>query len=112
MAPAPDFDVAAAHRYFAATCFNAAWDLIEKSDRTPEDDQRMIALALASLYHWSERPDCGAMQRSVGYWQTSRVHALAGLASEAQRYGELCLAVSGGLAPFYGNYSPCPVWRG
>lgn len=105
MAPTPEFDVAAAHRYFAAACFNAAWDLIDKKDRTPDDDQRMIAVALASLYHWSERPDCGDMQRSVGYWQASRVHALAGLAGEARRYGELCFAVSGELPPFYRGYA-------
>ena len=105
MAPTPSFDLAEAHRYFAAACFNAAWDLIDKSDRSPEDDQRMIALALASLYHWSERPDCGDVQRSVGYWQASRVHALAGLAGEARRYGELCLAESGELAPFYRGYA-------
>ena len=105
MAPRADFDVAAAHRYFAAACFNATWDLIEKEDRTPADDQRMISLALASMYHWSERPDCGATERSGGYWQVSRVHALVGLAGEARRYGEICREVSGDLAPFYRGYA-------
>lgn len=32
------FDAAAAHRYFAAECFNQAWDLISKPDRTPDED--------------------------------------------------------------------------
>lgn len=105
MPPKADFDIAAAHRYFAAACFNEAWDLIEKQHRTPADDHRMIALSLASIYHWSERPDCGAKQRSVGYWQASRVHALAGLASEARRYGELCLAESSDLEPLYVGYA-------
>jgi hypothetical protein len=30
------FDAAAAHKYFAAHCFNSAWDLIEKKNRTAE----------------------------------------------------------------------------
>ena len=32
-----DFDKKAAHKYFSAACYNRAWDLIGKSDRTPED---------------------------------------------------------------------------
>jgi hypothetical protein len=32
-----NFDLAAAHKYFSAHCFNAAWDLIEKKDRTPAE---------------------------------------------------------------------------
>jgi hypothetical protein len=63
----PAFDVEAAHRYFAAHCFNKAWDLIEKRDRTSEDDLLMVALNQASIYHWLQRPDCGNKQRSVGF---------------------------------------------
>jgi hypothetical protein len=51
----PDFDVKAAHRYFSAHCFNAAWELIEKKDRTPEEDRQMVSLNQASLYHWRGR---------------------------------------------------------
>ncbi len=38
MAKVPDFDVVAAHKHFSASCFNKAWDLIEKKNRTPEED--------------------------------------------------------------------------
>ena len=34
MPTAPAFDLAAAHKYFAADCFNKAWDLLEKQERT------------------------------------------------------------------------------
>jgi hypothetical protein len=57
MAKAPEFDLEAAHKYFAAHCFSRAWDLIDKKDRTPEDDRMMVALNQASLFHWSHRPD-------------------------------------------------------
>ena len=66
MAKAPDFDLEAAHKYFAAYCFNHAWDLIEKADRTPEDDRALVALNQASLFHWSQRPDNDDKRRSVG----------------------------------------------
>lgn len=42
MTQEPDFDVAAAHKYFAATCFNRAWDLIEKENRTAAEDRMMV----------------------------------------------------------------------
>lgn len=51
MSKKPDFDMDAAHRYFSAGCFNRAWDLMEKSSRTPEEDEQMIRLALASHWH-------------------------------------------------------------
>ena len=102
---APDFDVAAAHRHFAAKCFNDAWDLIEKPERTAEDNRRMVALSQASFYHWLEREDCDDRRIAVGYWQISRVQALAGNAAEAVRLGELCLSHSGDLKPFFIGYA-------
>jgi hypothetical protein len=101
----PTFDVAAAHRYFAAHCFNAAWDLIEKKDRTPDDDRMMVALNQASLYHWRQRDDCSDQRLSVGYWQASRIHAILDNAPEALRHGEVCLGYSGGLSPFFLGYA-------
>jgi hypothetical protein len=92
----PSFDVEAAHRYFAADCFNKAWDLIDKADRTAEEGEQMLRLSLASHWHWTQRPDYDAGKASIGYWQTSRVCALLGQAANARRYGQLCLEASGG----------------
>lgn len=101
----PNFDVAAAHRYFAARCFNDAWDLIEKTDRSADDDRLMVATSLASLYHWIRRDDCDDQRLAVGYWQASRTQALAGNAPEAERLGDICLSYSRELAPFHLGYA-------
>jgi len=101
----PQFDLEAAHTYFAAHCFNQAWDLIEKKDRSPEQDLLMVALNQASIYHWSQRPDCTDQQRSVGYWQAARIQASLGNAAEARRYAEICLSYSHRLEPFYLGYA-------
>jgi len=65
----------------------------------------MVALNMASLYHWSQRPDCTDTNRSVSYWQASRIHAVLGLADEAWRYGETCLEFSKALPPFYRGFA-------
>jgi hypothetical protein len=101
----PDFDLASAHKYFAAQCFNQAWDLIEKPDRTPADDRLMEALSQASIYHWLHRADCSDQNLSVGYWQASRIQAILGHAAEALRHAQVCLAYSADLPPFYLAYA-------
>ena len=107
MAEKPEFDLKIAHRFFAAECFNRAWDLIDKPDRTPDEDQQMIQLGIASVWHWTQRDDCTPTNLSVGYWQTSRIYAILGRAGNARRYGQLCLAASQGedVLPFYLGYA-------
>jgi len=103
----PEFDVDAAHRHFSAQCFNDAWELLDKPDRSAEDDEQMIRLAMASHWHWTQREDCNATNISVAYWQTSRIYATLGQAENARRYAELCLDVSQGddVGPFYLAYA-------
>lgn len=102
-----ELDLQAAHRYFSARCFNQTWDLIEKAERTPDEDQQMIGLTMASMWHWTQRADCTAENLSVAYWQASRVYALVGQADNARRYGQLCLEVSRrpGVGPFFLAYA-------
>jgi len=57
MTKSPEFDVAAVHKYFAAHCFNTAWELIEKPSRTTEEERLMVALKQASIFHWLNRAD-------------------------------------------------------
>jgi hypothetical protein len=45
----PGFDATKAHRHFSADCFNKAWELIERTDRTSAEDEQMIRLSHASL---------------------------------------------------------------
>lgn len=91
MTSEPSFDVGAAHKYFAADCFNKTWDLLEKKDRTPEEDEQMLRLTFASTWHWTQRPDCTQENMSIGYWQMSRVYVVLGQADNARRYGQLAL---------------------
>ena len=87
----PEFDQAKAHKFFSADCFNNTWGLIDKEDRSPEEDEQMLLLAMASAWHWTQRDECAPSNLAVGFWQISRVHSLLGRADEARRYGHLSL---------------------
>lgn len=86
-----NLDRTEAHRVFSVECFNACWSLIDQVDRTEEEDEQMLLLAMASLWHWTQREDATDVNLSVGYWQVSRVHALRRQGDEARRYGQLAL---------------------
>ena len=77
------------HRKFAVGCFNGTWDLIEKADRTQEDDARMIHMAHASRYHWGEIGT--PLNFARGDWQISRVYAILGQGENALNYAKSCL---------------------
>ena len=97
------FDLPSAHQYFSASCFNHAWDFIDKPVRSPDEDNTMLQLSFASLWHWTQRPECTPTNLSVGYWQVSRVYALLNQADNARLYGQLCLesASKEGVEPYY-----------
>ena len=107
MTEKPDFDLQAAHKYFAADCFNKAWDLIDKKHRSAAEDQQMLALSMASAWHWTQRADCTAQNLSIAYWQISRVYALLQQAGDARRYGQMALEQSrvDGVELFYLGYA-------
>jgi hypothetical protein len=99
--------IAKTHEKLSVDCFNSAWDLMDKTDRTPAEDEDMLRLSMASCWHWTQRPDCTNQHLSVGYWQISRIHSILGRSIEARRYGELSLAASDDetVAPFARAYA-------
>jgi hypothetical protein len=107
MSDEPNFDIEAAHRYFSTECFNRAWDLIDQEERTPAEEDEMLNLSIASLWHWTQRPDCTKKELSLGFWQVSRIYAITGRPENAVWYAERCLDVTedAELPPFYLGYA-------
>lgn len=107
MSSESSFDTQAAHEFFSTTCFNQAWDLIEKEVRTPEEEERMLNLSMASLWHWTQRTDCGSKELSLGYWQIARIFAITGRPENATWYAEKCREVTedAELPAFYLGYA-------
>jgi hypothetical protein len=74
--------------------FNSVWDLMEREDRTTEDDDLMLHMAHASRYHWGQVGKAENFAR--GEWQVSRVYAVLHRSEpclhHAQRALDICLA--------------------
>ena len=84
-------DQAAIQRQWAVKLFNDTWTLIEKPDRTPDEDAAMVHGAHASCFHWLQ---VGApVNAARGEWQCSRVYAVLGRAEPARYHAERCLQI-------------------
>jgi len=106
MADKPQFNIQDTHKYFSTHCFNKTWENIDKANsRSVEDDMEMLHMAIASVWHWSQREDVTPENLSVGYWQVSHVYCLIGQPNNARRYGLLSLKHAKELPPFYKGYA-------
>jgi DNA-binding transcriptional MerR regulator len=81
-------------KLLAAQLFNDTWRLMEKEERTRQDDDRMIHSAHASRYHWGQVPDATPAHLARGEWQIARVYSVLGRSEpalhHARRVLDLC----------------------
>ncbi|MDT4936773.1 MAG: MerR family transcriptional regulator, thiopeptide resistance regulator [Pseudonocardiales bacterium] len=79
-------------RALATSLFNGVWELMEREDRTQDDDDRMLHMAHASRYHWGDVGTPANLAR--GEWLCSRVYAVLQRAEpssyHAQRVLDIC----------------------
>jgi tetratricopeptide (TPR) repeat protein len=95
-------------RELGVWCFNRTWDLIEKSKRSPEEDEEMLATAYASSYHWQRAGTAVNFARSE--WQIARVYGLLGRHEEAVRHARRCLEITEGAG--LGDFDLAAAYEG
>jgi hypothetical protein len=83
---------AEAHRHFAIRFNGMTWDLLDRADRTKEEDERMLYSAFASCRHWLEAGTGVHHQR--GEWMIARVYSVLGLGEAAVRHANRCLELT------------------
>ena len=81
-----------AQRHFAAKFNGASWDLLDKADRTKEEDDLMVLSACASLRHWLDAGSKVHHQR--GEWLIARVYSALGVAERALYHANRCLELT------------------
>jgi len=79
------------HRKSAADCFNLVWSLLEKEDRSREEDDKMVHAAHASRFHWGEIGTALELER--GEWQISRVYSVLNRPQAALYHAQRCLEI-------------------
>jgi hypothetical protein len=79
------------HRKMAIGLFNAVWNLLDKRDRSPSEDDRMLHAAHASRFHWGEIGTPLEFER--GEWQISRVYSELGRPEAALHHAKRCLEI-------------------
>ncbi len=79
------------HKKLAVNLFNTTWSLMDKSDRTKEEDDEMIHSAHASRYHWGKVGNHIHFER--GEWQISRVYSVLKMVESAIYHGQRCLDI-------------------
>jgi DNA-binding transcriptional MerR regulator len=82
----------ATRRKLAADLFNHTWTLLEKPDRTSNEDDEMIHAAHASRFHWGEVGEPANLAR--GEWQCARVYSVLGRAEPALYHARRCLEIN------------------
>jgi tetratricopeptide (TPR) repeat protein len=86
------YSLSEAQLEFAKSIFNSIWGLLDKEDRSPEEDLEMLLAAYASLYHWTKVGTAVHYQR--GAWMISRVYQTLGKAEPSLEWAQRCQQIS------------------
>ena len=78
-------------RRLAADLFNHTWELLETTDRSAAQDDRMLHAAHASRFHWEQVGD--ETNLIIGEWQCSRVYAVLGRPEPSAWHARRALAL-------------------
>jgi tetratricopeptide (TPR) repeat protein len=92
MSKETQYSLEQAHLHFAKSLNNEAWSLLEKENRNREQDERMLAAAFASYYHWLEVGKPANWQR--GEYMIARVYLELGNTQEALTHAQHCLELT------------------
>jgi hypothetical protein len=80
-------------RRLAVDLFNQVWRMMERDDRTVDDDDRMLHAAHTSRWLWGEVGEPVNLAR--GEWQVSRVYTVLGRPEPALHHARRCLEICG-----------------
>ena len=73
---------------------NQTWGLLSKTDRTKDDDEKMVYFAKASLYHWRKSPQFKPINEQRGQWMLARAFAVLNRGDEALVHAETCMDIT------------------
>ena len=70
------------------------WNLLDKKDRSEQDDLRMVIFAKSSLYHWKKSPKFQPVNEQRGEWMISHVYAVLGKSEKALAHAKKTMGLT------------------
>jgi uncharacterized protein YndB with AHSA1/START domain len=100
--PISDDPAADWHRAQGIACHNATWGLLERTDRTADDDEDLLRSVYASAYHWARAARRGPENEARARYMQSKVWHALGDGATALRYADRCMqaTLDAGLVDF------------
>ena len=86
------FTLDEAHLHFAKFLNGETWNLLDKENRTVEDNELMLAAAFASYYHWLYAGK--EVHRQRGEYMIARAYLALGNLQEALSHATRCLELT------------------
>lgn len=103
------FTLAEADEPFGKQLHSLTWTLLEKTSRTPDEDELMLHAAHASLYHWLQVGTAVHHQR--GIWMIARVHTVLGNRDQALRYANRCMELTNAHGDLLEDFDIAFAWE-
>ena len=82
------------HHYMGKQMNNQTWGLLGKTDRSEDDNEKMVFFAIASLYHWRKSSNYQPVNEQRGQWLISHVFAVLNRGDEALVHAETCMDIT------------------
>ena len=82
------------HHYMGKQMNNQTWGLLSKTDRSEDDNEKMVYFAKASLYHWRKSSNYQPVNEQRGQWLISHVFAVLNRGNEALVHAEICMDIT------------------
>jgi len=94
IAPALDDVHGEWHRAEGIDANNATWDLLEKTERTPEEGEDLLRRAYASASHWARAARRGPENAARAEYMIARAQVAVGRGELAMHHAQRCLAIT------------------
>lgn len=82
------------HQGMAAGLFNKTLDLLEKQDRSEDENDLMEYMAHASMYHWTRVEGYTPLNKARGEWMLAHVSTILKQTESALRHARKCLDIT------------------
>ena len=110
MEESKSFSIEEAQLHFAKSLNGQVWDLLQKADRLPSEDELMVHAAHASCYHWLKVGT--GLHHQRGEWLIAHVYTELGMAESALWHAQRCLELTNEFSDLMEDFDRAYAYEG